>query len=434
MKQWDQALQSYIDAYQFNPERAEPLQQISSYYRTKEQYNLAYLFAKQASHIPFPHHQILFINYPVYDYLIDQDLSIAAYYTSFKDDGYAATHRLTLKKNIPYYIKEQAYRNMLFYVPTLENARYQAIEIDLPSIREGLGSHYNPMNPSIRKTEEGYEVICRTVNYIQIGAKHFKSLDLLDPTNTAKTKNILVQYDRNFHLLSQKEIVENLPREKMRIYNVEGLEDCRLFKFKNASWFTCTTLDTNPTGQPQVSLCMLSNDRSAPTVQVEKLIPLNGPNLERCEKNWLPFVKDNEIFVIYSYDPFVIYKADLNHSAFAPPSVIKTYEPKQDFSRFSGSAHPIKFKDGYLLLVHETVYDDQQRNYMHRFVFLDQDFIIKEVSKPFVFLHKGIEYCCGMTIDHTNTKLIMSIGIEDREAYLCTIDLKTVQDLLEPLP
>ena len=75
-------------------------------------------------------------------------------------------------------------------------------------------------------------VICRTVNYTQIGAKHFKSLDLFDPANTVKTRNFLVQYDRNFNLLSQKEIVENLPRIRVSQHNVEGLEDCRLFEFK----------------------------------------------------------------------------------------------------------------------------------------------------------------------------------------------------------
>lgn len=430
---WNQALLSYLDAFQFNPGRAEPLHQISKYYRSNNQNHLAYLFAKHGSCIPYPDEQILFISHPVYDYLFDEELSISAYYTSFKEEGYAAANRLLLNKNVPYHTKEQAHKNMLFYVQNLKNAKYQPIIIDLPLIREGLLARFNPLNPSIRKTETGYDVICRTVNYMQIGAKHFTSLDLLDTTNTYKTRNIFVQYDQDFNVLSQKEIIEELPRERKQFRNVVGLEDCRLFAFKNSTWFSCTTLDTNPTGQPQVSVCKLSDNRAGPIIYVEELFPLFGPNPNRCEKNWLPFLKDNEIHLIYSFDPFIIYRPSLEKDPLRNFQIMSHYdEPKYDFSRFSGSAPPIEFDNGYLVLVHETVYNDQ-RNYMHRFIFLDKDLNFKKLSKPFTFLHHGIEYCCGMAIDHSTTKLIMTIGIEDREAYLCIVDLDTVRSMLEPL-
>lgn len=440
MGQWDQALPVYLDAYQFNPERAESLQQISTHYRTQGQYHLAYSFAKLGSPIPYPSNQVLFISDPVYNYLFDQDISISAFYTPFKDEGYAATNRLILKKNVPSDIKELAYRNMLFYVDDLKNAKYQPIEIDLPYIREGFAGRYNPMNPSIKKTEAGYDVVCRTVNYVQIGAKHFKSLDLLDESNTVNTRNFLVKYDRDFNLLSQQEIVENLPRERKRTYNIDGLEDCRIFDLNDSTWFTCTTWNINPNGKPQVSLCKLSDKSSDSVVNVERLIPLVPPDLNRCEKNWLPFVKDNEFHVIYSYDPMIIYKPKILEGTGACIGIVNDQQktlhdiPKNDFTRFSGSAPPIEFDNGYLSLVHETVFTEEQRNYMHRFVFFDKDFKIQKVSKPFIFFHKGIEYCCGMAVDHSTTKLVMGIGVEDREAYLGTVDLDTVRSMLEALP
>lgn len=431
---WDDALASYLDAYQYNPDRAEPLHQIAKYYRMNNQNHLAYLFAKEGREIPYPKQQILFISYPVYDYLFDEEISIAAYYTPFKEDGFAAANRLALKKDVPYYIKEQAYKNMLFYVKNLKNAKYQPIDIDLPAIREGFSAHFNPMNPSIQKTENGFDVICRTVNYMQINAKHFKSLDIFDTSNAIKTRNFFVQYDKDLNLLSQKEIIENLPRKKVKSRNIEGLEDCRLFTYKNSTWFTCTSLDTNPTGQPQIALCKLSDNRVGPTITVEKLFALSGPDPKRCEKNWLPLVKNHELMLIYSFNPFIIYKPKLeSESITTRPNICHYEEPKYDFSRFSGSAPPIEFDDGYLLLVHETVYNEH-RNYLHRFVTLDKNFNFKAASKPFIFIHNGIEYCCGMAIDHSATKLIMGIGIEDREAYLCSVDLDTVRSLLEPLP
>jgi len=431
MNQWDQALSHYLEAYQLNPERAETLQQISKHYRLSQQNELAYLFAKQGLTIPYPSNQALFISHPTYDYLLEEDLSVAAYYTSHKDEGFASTNRLMLKKDIPDHVKYKAYENLLYYIQPLNNAIYKAIKITLPPIREGLIGTYNPMNPSIQKTDKGYNLICRTVNYTQIGARHFKSMDLLD--STIRTRNYFVTYDKNFNLLSQQEIVENLPRKRKPNCGVEGLEDCRLLELDNSIWFTCTTRDTNFIGMPQVSLCKLSDDRSGSTIAVDKLIPLSGPDENRCEKNWLPFVKDKEFHYIYSYSPFIICKPNIKTKGSANwPEPLRNEAQKHDLSHFSGSASPIKFDDGYLMLVHEVVHGEG-RTYVHRFAFLDRDFIITKVSKPFIYMHKGIEYCCGMTLDHSEKNLIMTIGIEDREAYLSIVDVDTVRSLLEPL-
>lgn len=429
MGNWDQAFLNYIEAFQLNPNRSEPLHHIAKHYRMKKQYDLAYLFAKQGSEIPYPEGHILFISHPVYDHLFDEEISISAYYTPFKGEGYAAANRLCLKKGIPKDIKELAMKNMLFYAQPLENATYRHIEIDLPRVHEKLSTRYNPMNPSIIKTENGFEVICRTVNYCQIGAKHFQSLDYFDPNNTIKTRNFFVKYDPELNLLDQKEIIEELPRQRTPITHIKGLEDCRLFSYQNSKWFTCTTLDTNIIGMHQISLCKLSDQTDGSKVFVEKLLPLKGPNFRRCEKNWLPFTKDNEIFFIYLYDPFTIYKLDQKNGELV---LFKKEETEYDFSTFSGSASPIEFDDGYLFLIHETLVGEK-RNYIHRFVYLDKDLNFKQISKPFIFLHQGIEYCCGIAVDHSNSKLIMTLGMEDREAFFCLVPLETVRKLLEPI-
>ena len=78
---------------------------------------------------------------------------MSAYYTPYKEEGYAATNRLMLKKDIPYHIKDQAYHNMLYYIPNLKEAKYKPINIELPTIREGLAAHYNPMNPFDKKNK-----------------------------------------------------------------------------------------------------------------------------------------------------------------------------------------------------------------------------------------------------------------------------------------
>lgn len=424
---WDQALYSYLEAYQFNPKRAEPLRNIALYYREHGQNDLAYLFAKQGSRIPFPEDQILFSSYPLHHYQFDEELSIAAYYTPYREEGFDAVNDLVLRKNVPWYIKQQAYHNMQYYMHRLPDAQFKPIDIDLPLIQKDSNERYHPMNPSIVKTENGYDVICRTVNFTQTGAKIFQTTD---PTGIFRTRNFLVRYDRHFNLLDQREIVENLSRSRRRSFNIEGLEDCRMVAYDKNYWFTCTTFDTNPTGHPQISLCKLADaQRTADkTIQVEKLVPLLGPDPHRCEKNWLPFTIDNQLYAIYSYDPLMIFQPNRETGAC---ETVHYDQPKHDFSHFRGSAAPIALDGGYLLLVHEVgLHPNEERFYMHRFLYLDGDFKIKKLSKPFIFQHIGIEYCAGMVLDHAQTHLVMTIGIEDREAHFCFVDLQTIRAML----
>lgn len=425
--QWDEANRWYLEAYQYNPRRREPLLKIATHYRNNSQNDLAYLFAKRGSLIKPAQDQLLFDTSPLHDYQFDEELSISSYYTNHKEDGYAAASTLLIKKNVPWNVKYQAYKNVLCYVQPLKCSRFSPINFEFPLVQEGSEERFRPMNPSLHKTAQGYKVICRTVNYTQKRAVSFHSLDA---DGLIRSRNFLLHYDRDLNMLSHQEIVEKLPRE--RIFNwVVGMEDCRIVEFNDHSWFTCTTSDTNPTGQRQISLCKLADKNWGGKIPVVKLIPLQGPDPHRCEKNWLPFVKDGSFYVIYSCHPFTIYKPNLETGSC---ETVLMYEPEHDFSGFRGSAAPIEYKDGYLMLVHETVqFEDQSRNYLHRFLYLDKNFIVQQVSKPFIFFHRGIEFCCSMTIDHSETALVMAVGIEDREAYLYTVSLETVQSLLTPL-
>lgn len=441
---WDQALICYLDAYQYNPQRAEPLQKIASHYRYGGQHELAYLFAKQGLAIPYPKDQILFISDPVYDYQFDEEISISGYYTAFKADGFNSANRLVLNRKTPYPVKAQTYQNFLFYVQNL--APYyiepgktelppfpkgapspiflQSIQFDLPPIREGMEERYNPLNPSIQKTQEGYTVICRTVNFSQTRGAHYASRDPLDPT--IRTRNFLLEYDKDLRLLSQKEIVEDFSKKDEA---VQGLEDCRLFKLKGSNWFLCTTYGMHP-GHVGPFLCKLEDvSESASTIRVEKSIRLMGPEKKRCEKNWLPLVKDDQLYVLYNYDPFTVYKMNEEDGSW---TVFSQYRPGSDLSRFRGSAAPIPFGEGYLMVIHEVVFGNG-RTYLHRFVYLDKDLVVKKVSKPFTFLHQGIEYCCGMAADHAGEKCILTISFEDQKAFFLSIDVKTIQSMLEPI-
>ena len=311
----------------------------------------------------------------------------------------------------------------------LKNAKFQSIHFDLPLIDSGCEERYHPIGSSIVKTEEGYKLICSAVNYTQKGGKIFHTVD---SDGVFRTKNFLVYLDQSFNILSQKEVTEELARERFPACNLEGLQDSRLFEWEGSDWLACTTTDTNPVGNRQVSLCKLSEDRSLASIQVERLVPLKGPNIYRQEKNWLPFTYKGQLQLIQSYAPFTFYIPCFETGE----SIIKTaQESSFDFSHFRGSAAPIPFDDGYLMLVHEMVsYPDYSRSYLHRFLFLTKDLEIEKISDSFAFFHEGIERCRSMTIDHSGTNLILPISIEDCQIDFCSIPIENVRSLLYPLP
>lgn len=276
---WDQALISYQRAFEKAPHRAEPLYKIARHYRFEGQNHLAYLYLKQALQLPVPKKDQLLFSQDLYDYQLDEELSIAAFYTPFKEEGRATTDRLLLKQNIPYGVKLQAGRNMVHYAPILNQVKIQEIKIALPLIREGGTETYSPMNPSIRRTPQGYHIICRTVNYLRFGETGFTTKDPLD--SVLKTRNFLLDYDQNFNLLSQKEIIENFPRHWTA--SSQGLEDCRLFEFQGADWFSCTTIGTHPRTIGQ-TLCKLASTSANNDIQVERFTPLKGPDDARVKK------------------------------------------------------------------------------------------------------------------------------------------------------
>lgn len=422
---WKEAFEWYQKAYQASPDRAEPLWRIAQHYRFQGQNNLSYLYAKRAAEIPRPEKTSIFFDPFVYDHGIDEELSIIAFYTPHREEGRKASDRIILKRGVPPELKDQTYRNMIHYAPILSNAKIIPIKIDLPLISDGNGATYMPMNPSIQKTPHGYRVLCRTVNYIRNGYADFK---IVEPNSPSKSRNFVIDYDADFNVRAQKEIVESFPRKWTSHW--EGLEDARLIAENDyPDKFTCASIGTHAQNIGQ-SLCKFKYDSSDTTVIVEQLIPLKGPDERRCEKNWLPFIKDQQLLMIYGYDPFTIFKIN---QATGDSETVVSYQPPLDFSRFRGSASPIAFNQGYLFVEHEVIQEGNSIFYMHRFVQLDNNLKITHISKPFFFKKKGLEYCCGMTLDHSGKNLILSIGIDDREAYLITLDAAEAKSMLESI-
>ncbi|PEX91542.1 tetratricopeptide repeat-containing glycosyltransferase [Bacillus cereus] len=104
-------------AWEYRPNRAEPLYQLARMYRLKSQNNIALMYALQGKEVPFPKDDLLFVDYHVYDYLFDYEISISAFYIPHKKHLGAMSQKYleSIKEKIPLHIANMVENNAKFY-------------------------------------------------------------------------------------------------------------------------------------------------------------------------------------------------------------------------------------------------------------------------------------------------------------------------------
>jgi len=131
-KPWPEVQQTFLDAYNYRPTRAEPLFHIAQIYRQK--FNmpvLAYLYAKAAMDIPFPKNDILFVADIVYKFGIFDEVSSTAFYAGHPTIGYLATERMLKEGNVPPDELPRVQKNMEEYQKALDRLVEQGL-VKLP--------------------------------------------------------------------------------------------------------------------------------------------------------------------------------------------------------------------------------------------------------------------------------------------------------------
>jgi hypothetical protein len=164
-------------------------------------------------------------------------------------------------------------------------------------------------------------------------------------------------------------------------------------------------------------MCLGSYDENG---NINQLVPLS-PN-DKIEKNWLPFMLNDEKAYICSWHPLKIYKI-INNKLIE--IVNKTFNVNLELCR--GSAPPITYNFGYLCVVHNVHYNEP-RKYYHRFIWLDNTFTKIKVSHPFYIVAPGIEYT--LSICTNDTYLLMTYSFRDSSSRILFIDFEVVNNYL----
>ena len=117
---WPEVMKSYLRAFAFRQQRAEPLYCIGLYYQHRKEYALGKFFLGRAMQIPFPANDVLFVESDVYRFLLPLEYAVACYWLEEHDEAIAVTDRLLADEALSEERREHLLHNRRFSLNCLQ--------------------------------------------------------------------------------------------------------------------------------------------------------------------------------------------------------------------------------------------------------------------------------------------------------------------------
>lgn len=208
-----------------------------------------------------------------------------------------------------------------------------------------------------------------------------------------------------------------------------GMEDPKLFWRGTSWWFTATMMEKH-TPVARMAVCKLD----AKATKVTDITIFDGLDPRRPEKNWMtPDRKKSDQFdFIYASNAIVSGK-----------KIIFNTTQDARVTGLRGSSHLLEQENGtYIAVMHRLwskktrtympnnfgIIEGKDKNYAHFFVRFDRFGAMIQISEPFQFVSRGIEFAAGIT--QLGNNFVISFGKEDVSSHLSIVPCDTVFDML----
>jgi tetratricopeptide (TPR) repeat protein len=421
-----------LEAWQRRPTRAEPLYELARGYMERGEAVLAYHFANLGVQIAVPP-DTLFVDHRIYVWGLRFERGWAAAQLGKFDEARADLRAVLEAEGLQADFAElaQTWLNGIEEsaedVTPMRGASRGRVPVPLArlvdDVRIGMihldvSPAWPTFNPSIASDGEGFSMIVRSTNVrFEHGTLYFEEA-------AHHNVNYLVKLDANLGVTTVDRIKEDSEGFVRHEARVTGFMDLRLIEV-NGRWFASgSSLQLSPHRQ-SYEMALLDLDGA----RVTNVQRLRGPDLEREEKNWMPFVHDGELHYIYSCGPMVVFRYERATGSLRLAA--QSDSPRFTASFRGGSQGLALDGGGYLFVIHETYRQSRRLSYLHRFIEIDQDLRLSAVSRPFTFTDEVREFCAGAAI--SGTELVLSFGVRHSEAYLAVLPLASALKLLEPV-
>jgi tetratricopeptide (TPR) repeat protein len=400
----------WMEAYNRHPKRAESLYELTKYYRETGKHHIGQLMCNAAKAIPFPTGDVLFIKHNVYDYLLDYEHSVLAYYSGAKVDHYKYLDLIGRNFN-----KINVLSNYVFYARRLSDmtgVRIYDFGDRAEKLVGGRMDSFISSSPSILPWEDGYLLNVRYVNYIiqPNGSYAFKHAD-----GKITTLNLTLMLNKDLTVKS-KHWLDEVDRPNLQY---QGVEDVKVFNNSGQLLFLGTV--QHPTSY-LVTVGAGSYDLSGSLLSSHAF---TSPFGRECEKNWCYFHDSTDALrVVYDWSPLMYGHIDGQSLV-----IDGKHESVPPFFRdVRGSTHGVRVGNEVWFLCHIANYT-MPRGYYHLFVVLDAvQFVYKRHSTLFKFHNECIEYALGLVIEPE--RILISYSRMDRTSAVITVPRQLVDSVL----
>jgi len=428
------AICAWMDAYQFYPGRLENLFKIIHYFRCVNKYVLAYTFYEiaKAELDKNPNPDFLFLEKEVYDFKLDYEFTILAYYYNPKKlDVIGSSMKVLSNPHTPEDINRNVLSNYKFYTPTLKDMMSTS-NFNINILRQvgnslHIDNNFYSSTPSICIDPNNKSVLIvnqRFVNY-RIGDKG----DYINQANII-TKNIVAYVDISrsaWNIDSETELKYNNSYDALYV----GLEDVRIMGYNGKLYFNANR------GIEHGNMVVehgLINLKSRSTLS--NLIEIDGQH--NIEKNWVMFENANrELKMIYGWQPLKIgnvvdhpeSKIDNKSNPVKKMLVTNEYNTPNFFRWLRGSTNGQRVGNEIWFICHLVSYEDR-RFYYHIFVTLDaMTMELKRYSRIFSFEREKVEYTLGFVYMESTQELLIGYSLLDRETRYMTVPKSKVEEM-----
>jgi len=425
LSKMNDAVASWLEAFNYKPDRLENMYEIISYYREISKHNLAFCFYRLSKTIldqKVDREQYLFYHSDVYTYKIESEYAIIASYLGIHNINDSIIKILNNSNNSQ--CSMNLLSNMKFYKDILKPINKLIFNDSLVvNIKDDAVKMTSSSSCLIKnKKSDGYLLNVRFVNYY-INEKGF----YLNCEKNIITSNQFIELDSNLNKLNSKyfDIVYN-----NRQYI--GIEDIRIFEdsVTNELLFIGTGFHSNN----KLGVVEGKYDLNNTTLHYNE-IHQTFKNTD-CEKNWVYVEFNKETHIIYNWHPLQICHLNNREKHIV---LVETKNTPKIFSFVRGSTCGFKYQNGMnnnsntaeteIWFIGHIVSYEQPRHYYHIISVFDENMNLLRYSAPFKFEGEPIEYCLSIVVEPE--KVIINYSTWDRTTIIGVYDKTYIDSLVK---
>lgn len=429
MNKIPEAINYWMEGYNFYPARLEGLFEMLHYYRMNSKHVLGHLIYKEVKPIldakrERSHH--LFLHNNVYTHKLYYEYTIIAAYVGIKninDEVVEVLNNTTDSDEVSCLL-----RNMKFYKDVLRADSKITLDSTVTSnINNEDVKLYSSSSCLIPNADrDGYKLNVRYVNYYITDSGSYLHCD-----KYIITVNKYIELDTKFN--SKLERWMDVGFDNRRYI---GTEDVRIFQ----DVATNTPLYIGTGYHRNENLGIVVGDYTPQTGKFagNEIVP--DFNNASCEKNWVFFDYNGATHVIYQWHPLKICKINgttlTSVESKSMPLIFKHtrgstcgFKYSKPVGESQNGNMAIQIVEDEIWFVTHLVSYETPRHYYHLIAVFDANMNLLRYSAPFKFEGEPIEYCLSIVVE--DERVLMNYSTWDRTTRIGVYDKKYIDSIVK---